>query len=72
MNISDYLKDKQIEFKSDGSLFGLPILESMQQKRCPICGNKIYLMLNNKMYYCRSKKHKSYVVSREKVDKAAN
>jgi len=71
MEIGDYLKSKNITFKSDGSLFGLPILESMQQKRCPICGNKIYLMLNNKFYYCRSKKHKSYVVSKEKIDKVA-
>ena len=42
--------------KPDGSLFGLPFnWASLEEKRCPLCGNK--LKLKPPVYFCSSKKH---------------
>lgn len=43
-----------------------PVWANLREKRCPICGNKLYLpMKNKKMVYCKSKKHKKFFISYE-------
>ena len=45
-----------------------PSWEAIKEKRCPLCGNKLKLPKNERMYYCRGVKHKKpFIISPQKV-----
>ena len=48
------------------------IQEACKQKRCLLCGCKLYLMRNAPRYRCKSVKHKkSFTISSEKLERIA-
>lgn len=68
MDLSIFDKYKNLEVKSDGTLFGIEPLDAIKFKRCPYCGNKLYEMRGKPFWYCKSKKHKQrFIISKEKM-----
>lgn len=62
-------KYKEMKVVSDGTLFGVEPIIAIQHRACPYCFCKLYLMRNNKFYYCKSVKHKKrFVISKAKMD----
>jgi hypothetical protein len=64
INKEQYLKRFKVE--SLGTLFG-PDWGKLKEGRCPLCFNKLKPMLNKPIYYCQSKKHKKFIISKNKV-----
>lgn len=63
-----FSKYKEIEFKSDGTLFGIQPLDAIKFKVCPYCFNKLYEMRNRPFMYCRSNKHKNrFMIGKDKM-----
>ena len=56
-------KYKKMELKTDGTLFGIDWKTLKETKTCP-WGHKLYPMLNKPYLYCKSKKHKSFVIKK--------
>ena len=69
MDISSLLeKYKAMEFKTDGTLFGIDPLIAVVQHRCPYCSCKLYAMRNKPFHYCRSKSHKNkFIIASNKL-----
>lgn len=62
-------KYSKMEVVSDGTLFGIEPIIAVRDRVCPYCFNKLYLMKNGSLYYCKSNKHKNrFVISRKKMD----
>ena len=62
INTEEYLKRFTVRFPD--TLFP-PNFKALKEQKCPLCGCKIYLMLNGKGYVCRSKKHKRFYITSE-------
>lgn len=70
MDIGLFEKYKETVLEDSGTLFGLDLLKAVKTCTCPYCFRKLKLMMNQPLYYCRNKEHKSFVISKEKIDKA--
>ncbi len=69
INSNLFDKYKDMKHVSDGTLFGVDLRMAKQKRVCPYCFNKLYLMGNQKFYYCKSKKHKNrFIISKVKMD----
>lgn len=45
-----------------------PYWENLRKEKCPICGNKLQLPLNKKIFYCRGVRHKKpFIIGVEKL-----
>ena len=63
-----FKKYENMKVVSDGTLFGIEPIIAIQHRVCPYCFCKLYLMRNNKFYYCKSGKNKhKFVISVNKM-----
>lgn len=65
MEIKEYLKDKKFKFVPNDSLFGMQ-WQNVRDKLCPVCARRIYFSSSKKIWFCRSKKHKRFVLKESK------
>lgn len=64
-----FSKYNNFTFRESNTLFPIEPIIAIQHRVCPYCFCKLYLMRNNKFYYCKSKKHKNrFVISKAKMD----
>ncbi len=66
INKSLFDKFNSLEFKPNFNLFGMIDYEEVKRtSRCP-WGHKLYPMMSKPLMYCKSKKHKSFVIKKWK------
>lgn len=64
INSSLFSKYKKLEFKPSFNLFGdIDYEEVRRMNMCP-WGHKLYPMRDKPFLYCKSKKHKSFVIKK--------
>lgn len=49
-----------------------PNWKALNEERCPFCENRIYLDSKGFMYRCKSKKHKSFQITKKRYDELIN
>jgi len=60
----EYLKRFKIYYPQ--TLFP-PNFENLQKNLCPICGRKLYLTANRKLFYCKSKMNDKFIITRQRL-----
>lgn len=64
-----FKKYDNLKFREMNTLFPVEPIVAIKDRVCPYCFCKLYLMRNNKFYYCKSKKHKNkFLISKNKMD----
>jgi hypothetical protein len=58
---------REIKFYNKETLFDPPVAEANALKRCALCGNKLIESRDKPFWYCKSKKHSFYFVSKDKI-----
>ncbi len=62
-------KEKKLKLRLPQTLFENYNWSALKIQACPICGSKLYEMLNKPFFHCKSKKHKGFIISKEKMER---
>lgn len=65
INIEEYLK--RFKVYHNATLFD-PNWKALKESRCPLCGNKLKIPLYKKIVFCNSKKHKTFVIDKKRLN----